>query len=1724
MDVQAKGRLVYIEPNNIRKELGMKFGNGDNISWRPEDLNLSVDLQVIIPDRDSCGQADIGDNFVVNISSIENAFKGNEWQSFMGGNTLAEGQNYLTTEYTNISFQEIRNNKAGGKENLGIQSIDIQFDSHFFPIVKMKMIDVHGYSLMMPAEEQYRSDLENRAKKKPQEKVCEQFFNALFHFPYPRFALSIKGFYGNRVTFMLAVNDFQSNFNSQTGNFEVEISFIGHMYGVYADIPLSLLLVAPYINSKDGNPNAYWRQQISNGTFFFSDGITQIPTLKDFVVKYEEMDENFKDAYTSNGEEFKKIAKVDALRLEIRALNNLSQKYDKLFEDIGRDERCTKRVIENGILYFTTANSLTAPSNEEFRSAYNYYLDAVGTDNALDGPADINTWETIRKTENPLYSVKEVTTNGTEYSDTIVEGHPYKEKLDGKIIKPTEIEKGQRTLLVEKDKDFLKRIENRINDINKEIPTLLSESSEELNEISRRLLGFVPTVENVMRMIFAHIDAFMTSFYGLLGNIKSKMNGERLLKNAKGLSLDDTDIESKDDDKCFIPPFAAYYENDPVTNKRVRMYPNDNPALKNFDEVRFVNDIYDSIFAIREEMLKSQNKTEREIQQEVPKDEWTLLSLLDVLEKENPYRKFMPNSNPKTYVEELIKFIDKRFYDATVVTGKSKKTTVDDINAEVENFWAVHKKALSVKSAFVDEIIQVLSGSTDTKKVEDILKDATYGAPTKSGFYFLDENSTETYSDKISNIDLEWNYEKGVDNDFAGNIYPEGTVNLNLKEKKNRGDFIRLSRGSEDRYCLPVIPYYPYTSGKSKYGLVNALVTDSRLNTCSSLVDSLVGTGDIYRFNSKGESSLLRMPKIVALFLGRTINSTEERFSIEENGLRITAPDFNGAEKLSNKTPAELRALDGNGSETNGPFEIGGLQKYFLEWEQSEGKDILEQCKNWTASTGNSIKVTKSLHWGLLDIRHTDYSMSGMTNNESNREIQTKLLKLVNSTVDFVYLNFDKKIDKSYDPVIAFVKALSEKIKEATKTDSTLKNGDTETRENSSSSNGTTERAIKNQLYYTLSDLYDKWLAGYSKDRFLLKKPEQDKELARKKSNGEITCSTPTTEIENFVYIDTFYNDIGDVFLIDPKSIVDILLAENTNRSVIQLITDIAQQNKLLFIALPVFTNFYDKESIASVFTPQGIYGENEFTFNKRNSRGIGNTYVIMYTHEPSRIANVSKNAGNSTTYKDDALDLADTTGNISPIALNDLESNASTSGHTIPAFGVTFAAQNQMYFKNINVSMANPRQTDTSIQNTFILAEMERKGDTRNTTNTVGQNLYSIYSNRAYDCVVDMMGCMDIMPTMYFQVNNIPLFKGAYRIVGVKHHIENGSMTTTFSGTRISKNAIPFNNNVIDIESLINKMRNVENSGEEGNVYAPFNFGGEHYPGMQYDPKKVNNDIPVFNVATAIAAFKSKNPKMPVGVSYAADSIYNNTESLSRCATAVKLAVNAGMIYNEEGKDFSNITKWTGGYNGWRCNEILTGIGFTFVESGICRSGQDIQTKSALIPGDVAVINPHKDIVKKGDPNYGHICMYDGGVWISDYRQTNGPNCYKSYDNVYWEIYRYGGRTVLPTDYQAFEFELANGHTATLNGTTITKDSEFKTIIVKSQQYNGNSRLYAIVNFDNGTSFRNISVKRYADRDTEGSDVPHREMEWDNSAKTLTFDSNKTRSLLSCRFKIVVK
>lgn len=255
------GRLWYVEPNDAYNNLP----NG--IPHPYEDYCISVDLSVEFGNRASCGVA--GGDDSVGVVYTYSSDRGTI--SFIGGT-----DGYLTTNYTDI---ESTNPEGNTNECLGIESINIAYTSWYVPQVTIRFVDVRGASLMGPQEQGYiktlREDISN-GHYDDTHIEGGSFFKALFSFPYPLFKLKVKGFYGKEVTYNLSVEKFEAAFNSETGNFEIDAKFIGYMYGVYTDVPMSYLFLAPYIDDFGIN---YWKSQIEAGRFTYLYNGTPIQTF-----------------------------------------------------------------------------------------------------------------------------------------------------------------------------------------------------------------------------------------------------------------------------------------------------------------------------------------------------------------------------------------------------------------------------------------------------------------------------------------------------------------------------------------------------------------------------------------------------------------------------------------------------------------------------------------------------------------------------------------------------------------------------------------------------------------------------------------------------------------------------------------------------------------------------------------------------------------------------------------------------------------------------------------------------------------------------------------------------------------------------------------------------------------------------------------------------------------------------------------------------------------------------------------------------------------------------------------------------------------------------------------------------------------------------------------------------------------------------------------------------
>ena len=220
--ISGQANLPY--PNNV---------SSGPVSVPLEDLIMYADLEVILPGR----------SVIVDDSASQNQRREHIGFIVPKSNQLPE-DNYggMGTSWTNIGgLSGFMKNKDGSSvtqdasgslqksgepsETFGITDISIKLNASFEPQVFINFTDIRGASLMEPG--------------------LNSPYAAFFHMPYPLFTLTVKGYYGQGISYKLHLIKFNSKFDAETGNFNISCEFIGFTFTYLADIPAIYADVGP---------------------------------------------------------------------------------------------------------------------------------------------------------------------------------------------------------------------------------------------------------------------------------------------------------------------------------------------------------------------------------------------------------------------------------------------------------------------------------------------------------------------------------------------------------------------------------------------------------------------------------------------------------------------------------------------------------------------------------------------------------------------------------------------------------------------------------------------------------------------------------------------------------------------------------------------------------------------------------------------------------------------------------------------------------------------------------------------------------------------------------------------------------------------------------------------------------------------------------------------------------------------------------------------------------------------------------------------------------------------------------------------------------------------------------------------------------------------------------------------------------------------------------------
>ena len=636
------GRLKYVDPTNIflKRDEHLRPIDGtysDAINFPYEDYNIAVDLTIRQTNRYSCGWwTEDGSMKELSYSSSNGTI------SFFGGtrgygDTKNQDEGYYTTNFTDVSMMNPETNTS---ECLGIESIDITYNSWMYPQVVIKFVDVRGATVFQPAEKGYYNpgDLGN----------ASAIYKSLFSFPYPMFILKVKGFYGKGVTYRLAVNKTQFEFDANTGNFNITVDFVGYMYGIYSEIPMTFLAAAPFMEGG----KEYWNQKINSGEFRFLDGEggngTPMLTIPDLKLRLAQAAQN--EAAISAAAAGEQVANSFDERLDI-----ITQiKDDFPFNTWYKPDNIpyvygvfpTKEDTENYMMaisgYVMTVSAYDWTNNTHFLDGMSSLKKIIDvTQSKFDG--DIK--EMLKylgrihyqpKIENKktTYTIDPSNESKGLFKDII-------EEIKGQVVYGTSpldvynksvapyvdvaeyIDKERGGLtdfyvmifprygeLFDQGK-FLEKINEEAKEIARQKEEQTSYYKSRENSIIEKVLGFKPSIKNIYDLMFAHMDTFIHCFYDSTKIIKDQLEKDKTLRAKSSYDIKDgdtdterekyksangTEVENTNDRCKYLPPYAAYYKQTfegtgNTSSKMVLRWPEELRNGDKLEEVKFVNNL-----------------------------------------------------------------------------------------------------------------------------------------------------------------------------------------------------------------------------------------------------------------------------------------------------------------------------------------------------------------------------------------------------------------------------------------------------------------------------------------------------------------------------------------------------------------------------------------------------------------------------------------------------------------------------------------------------------------------------------------------------------------------------------------------------------------------------------------------------------------------------------------------------------------------------------------------------------------------------------------------------------------------------------------------------------------------------------------------------------------------------------------------------------------------------
>jgi hypothetical protein len=210
-------------------------------------------------------------------------------------------------------------NKSIDNGLLGITSISIKTNTAFVPSVSMVLEDIQGRALFQLGD--------------------DSPYAAFFNLPYCPFYLTLKGYYGQAVRYQLNLRTFNARFNTYSGNYTIELEFVGYKFNILNEISMGSLFATPHMYSKtfeisksitspEGGSNRTIESQSKSNVISKESSISTDNVVTEVVSEkgYQKIVEVYSE-YKSKG-----LIDVNFPELTVSQLMNLLQQFEKTIQ------------------------------------------------------------------------------------------------------------------------------------------------------------------------------------------------------------------------------------------------------------------------------------------------------------------------------------------------------------------------------------------------------------------------------------------------------------------------------------------------------------------------------------------------------------------------------------------------------------------------------------------------------------------------------------------------------------------------------------------------------------------------------------------------------------------------------------------------------------------------------------------------------------------------------------------------------------------------------------------------------------------------------------------------------------------------------------------------------------------------------------------------------------------------------------------------------------------------------------------------------------------------------------------------------------------------------------------------------------------------------------------------------------------------------------------------